>query len=399
MSLQAGSRYLWDFFTVPAWRGNAIYPRLLQAIIAHEAAAHRFWIGHDRSNIASAHGIAKAGFCEAGAVFRLPGGALAMTCSGHSDRAMAASDQFGIALVDHLAAGSASGLLAQNGEDPMAIDQQTGNKAIWDATNYACKENLLRIIRTEAERIFALATPPENWEAPTASGHWQVRDIIGHMADVTEGYLAAFEKARAGKAPDDALGLRIMSSRLDERAQAFRSLSQTEMMDRIRNDFEQMMTVFGGLSADDWLGFTPGHSYMGPIPSFIFVIFHLVDYGVHGWDIREGQGMNTGLTGDTADFLVPIMFILWQNTTEFDKVGGEPVNVGIRVSGRNGGTWRVTISDSGYAYEAGPIDDMPAVLEFDASSLVLTAYGRFNGGTSYGDQAIADKYRTLFHAI
>jgi hypothetical protein len=190
-----------------------------------------------------------------------------------------------------------------------------------------------------------------------------------------------------------------MASRLDERALAFRSLSQPEMMSRIRSDFEQMMTVFGGLTAADWLGFTPGHSYMGPIPSFVFVIFHLVDYGVHGWDIREGLGMKTGLNGDTADFLVPIMFILWQNTTEFDKVGGEPVNVGIRVSGRNGGTWRVTISDAGYAYEAGPIDDMPAVFDFDASSLVLTAYGRFNGGTSYGDQAIADKYRTLFHAI
>jgi uncharacterized protein (TIGR03083 family) len=281
----------------------------------------------------------------------------------------------------------------------MATQQQTFDKALWDATNYACKDNLLRIIREEAERVFALAAPPENWEGPTSSGHWQVRDIIGHMVDVTEGYLKAFETARAGEAPEDAFGLRVMAQRLDERAQAFRSLSQAEMLQRIRSDFEQMMTVFGGLSADDWLGFTPGHSYMGPIPSFVFVIFHLVDYGVHGWDIREGLGMNTGLTGDTADFLVPIMFILWQNTTELDKVGADPMQVGIRVSGRNGGSWRVTVANSGYSYEAGPVDDLPTVLDFDPSGLILTAYGRFNGGTSYGDQAIADKYRSLFHAI
>jgi GNAT superfamily N-acetyltransferase len=105
LSLRAGSRYLWDFFTVPKWRGNGIYPRLLQAIIAYEVAAERFWIGHDLSNIASAHGIAKAGFCEVGTVYRSSEGSLVMTCSGEFHRASAASDQFGIELVDHVSAG------------------------------------------------------------------------------------------------------------------------------------------------------------------------------------------------------------------------------------------------------------------------------------------------------
>jgi uncharacterized protein (TIGR03083 family) len=281
----------------------------------------------------------------------------------------------------------------------MATAQQTFNKAQWDATNYESKENLLRCVREEAERLFALAEKPEHWEAPTASGHWQVRDIIGHMVDVTEGYLNRFEIARSGGTAPDPLGLRVMAQTLDEHAQAFRNLSQSEMMQRLRTDFEEMMSVFGALTAEEWTGFTPSHPYMGPIPTFIYAVFHLVDYGVHGWDVREGLGMNTGLTGDTADFLVPIMFILWQNTTEFDKLGGETLKVGIRVSGRNGGTWRVTVDPNGYAYEAGPVDDLSAVLEFDASSLVLTAYGRFYGGTSYGDQAVADKYRSIFHAI
>jgi uncharacterized protein (TIGR03083 family) len=281
----------------------------------------------------------------------------------------------------------------------MATAQQTVNKTQWDAMNYESKDNLLRVVREEAERLFALADRPENWEAPTASGHWQVRDIIGHMVDVTEGYLDRFETARGGGTAPGPLGLRVMAQSLDDHALAFRQLSQAEMMQRIRTDFEQMMSVFGALTAEEWTGFTPSHPYMGPVPTFIYAVFHLVDYGVHGWDVREGLGMNTGLTGDTADFLVPIMFILWQNTTEFDKLGTDPLKVGIRVSGRNAGTWRVTIDPSGYAYEAGPVDDLPAVLEFDASSMVLTAYGRFNGGTSYGDQAVADKYRALFHAI
>jgi uncharacterized protein (TIGR03083 family) len=281
----------------------------------------------------------------------------------------------------------------------MATAQQTFNKAQWDAMNFESKDNLLRCIREEAERMFALATPPENWEAPTASGHWQVRDIIGHMVDVTEGYLNRFDTARNGGTAPDPMGLRIMAQSLDDHAQAFRQFSQAEMLKRIRDDFEQMMSVFGVSTAEDWTGFTPSHPYMGPVPTFIYAVFHLVDYGVHGWDIREGLGMNTGLSADTADFLVPIMFILWQNTTEFDKLGGESLQIGVRVSGRNGGAWRVSIDPNGYAYEAGPVDDLPAVLEFDASSMVLTAYGRFNGGTSIGDQALADKYRSIFHAI
>jgi uncharacterized protein (TIGR03083 family) len=281
----------------------------------------------------------------------------------------------------------------------MATAQQTFNKAQWDAMNHESQDNLLRCVREEAERLFALATPPENWEAPTASGHWQVRDIIGHMCDVTEGYLNRFEIARNGGTAPDPMGLRIMAQTLDEHAQAFRKYSQAEMMQRIRGDFDQMMSVFGALSAEDWGGLMPSHPFMGPVPAWIYAVFHLVDYGGHGWDVREGLGMQTGLSADTADFLVPIMFILWQNTTEFDKLGGEPLKVGIRVSGRNGGTWRVSIDENGYAYEAGPVDDLAAVLDFDASSMVLTAYGRFNGGTSIGDQTVADKYRSIFHAI
>jgi GNAT superfamily N-acetyltransferase len=58
-----GNRYLWDFATLPEWRGCGVYPLLLQAIFAQEQrAAQRFWIGHTADNHASRHGILKAGF-------------------------------------------------------------------------------------------------------------------------------------------------------------------------------------------------------------------------------------------------------------------------------------------------------------------------------------------------
>src|SRR5436190_16771282 len=124
-----------------------------------------------------------------------------------------------------------------------------------------------------------------------------------------------------------------------------------------------------------------------------------MDYAVHGWDIREGRRTAHGLSGDAADWLVPFMFILWQATTDLGKAEGVTRPIGVRVDGRNGGEYRISVTPSGYAYEVGPVDDLPAVLEFDPASLVLTAFGRIRGGTAYGDTALADAYRGIFFAI
>ena len=48
--------------------------------------------------------------------------------------------------------------------------------------------------------MFALAAAPGAWEAPTACPQWQVRDIIGHIIDVTESYFVGFDAARGGTA-------------------------------------------------------------------------------------------------------------------------------------------------------------------------------------------------------
>ena len=60
---------------------------------------------------------------------------------------------------------------------------------------------------------------------------------------------------------------------------------------------------------------------------------------------------------------------------------------------------RVSISPDGMTYEPGSVDDLPSVLEFDAGSLVLTAFGRYNTGTFRGDRAIAERFLNLFFRI
>ena len=72
-----GERYLWDFVTLPAYRGQGLYPLLLQEILRRQLGeAEWFWIGHEPHNEASRRGILKAGFRLAGQVLRLPGGKL-----------------------------------------------------------------------------------------------------------------------------------------------------------------------------------------------------------------------------------------------------------------------------------------------------------------------------------
>jgi GNAT superfamily N-acetyltransferase len=63
IKLPQADRYLWDFATLPAWRGRGIYPHLLQSILMAEAPfVERFWIIAAPENRASSAGINKAGF-------------------------------------------------------------------------------------------------------------------------------------------------------------------------------------------------------------------------------------------------------------------------------------------------------------------------------------------------
>jgi uncharacterized protein (TIGR03083 family) len=226
-----------------------------------------------------------------------------------------------------------------------------------------------------------------------------VRDIVGHLIDVTESYFAGFDAARTGASAPDALGTRVMQTALDDGARAFRSLSKDEALGRLRADYAKLAAMVGQLGPDEWGALIVPHKYMGPLPAFFYPVFQLMDYGVHSWDIRQGTGRAHGLDSDAADMLVPFMFILWSATASIPD-GAEPCEIGVRVTGgHNGGSWRVNAGPAGISYERGAVDGLPAVLEFDPGSFVLTAFGRCNAGTIRGDFAVADRYLNLFFRI
>jgi uncharacterized protein (TIGR03083 family) len=268
----------------------------------------------------------------------------------------------------------------------------------WNFMSYDSKDTLLPAVRKEAETFFALASDPASWEGPTAHA-WQVRDVVGHMVDVTESYFVGFDAARGSGTAAEALGLIDMARLLNEGAQSHRTTSQTELLDRLHTDFDKAMEIFAGLGQEDWGGLTVPHKYMGPLPAFFYPEFQLLDYTVHSWDIRQGTGRSHAIAGDSADLLVPVNFVLWSSTATTGPET-EPMEIGIRVtSGPNAGDTRLTVGPDGVAYEQGSAEGLPTVIEFDPASLLLTTFGRVNSGTVRGDQALADRFLNLFFRI
>lgn len=269
----------------------------------------------------------------------------------------------------------------------------------WNFMSPESKGNVLAVLNREADGLLGPAGADGAWEAPTSAGHWTVGDIVGHMVDTTEGYFTGFDAARGNGQAAEPLGVRGMDKMVDQGATAFRGTPPGEMLDRLRTDYSKMTDLFDGLSPDDWGGLMVPHKYMGPLPAFFYPIFQLADYSVHAWDIRQGSGRAHGLAGDTADLLVPLCFVLWQATADCSGVT-EPFEGGVVVtSGANAGENRVRVSGDGVAFEPGPVDGLPVVLEFDPASLALTAFGRANAGTVRGDARLADRYLNLFFRI
>lgn len=271
-----------------------------------------------------------------------------------------------------------------------------------NSMDYSGKDTVLDVVRHESGDFFKLVDDPKNWEVQTRCTDWEVRDIVGHMIDVTEGYLTRWEKARKGEAIDTA-GLLVMGESLNKYAQSYRSLPREEAISRLKADYRKMMDIFEKLTPDEWNNFIVTHPYMGGLPTFFYPAFHVMDYGVHTWDIRWGLGeKDRKLEERTAGVLVPYMlYALLPSTVDSPSAKGVDVEYGIEVSGEWGGKWRATVKDGKFEAkpEAGNFEGCKAVFSFDPSDFVLTAFQRFDGGTARGDPETIKKVRGLFFRI
>jgi hypothetical protein len=59
----------------------------------------------------------------------------------------------------------------------------------------------------------------------------------------------------------------------------------------------------------------------------------------------------------------------------------------------------VSTAPEGLSYAQQEVSGLPAVIEFDTGSLVLTASGRVNAGTIRGDRVLAEAFLNSFFRI
>jgi len=259
------------------------------------------------------------------------------------------------------------------------------------------KEFLLNLDRAERAEFYRLLDEAP-WEGKTASGHWQVRDLCGHMIDVTEGYLERFAMARGGQEAPAALGLPIMASKLDEAAQSFRTLSKEQAITRLKTASDKLFEIFDALDDKQWSGEIVVHKYMGPLPACFYAGFQLIDYSIHSWDIKAGLDREEPLSEDAAITLIPYMLIVLQYTVD-ERNKDVKARFGIEIDGPGGGSWAVDVDGTTVNIAEGSTEGCDLVFEFEPSDFVLSIYQRKRGGNVRGDAALAERVRDLLFKI
>jgi uncharacterized protein (TIGR03083 family) len=267
---------------------------------------------------------------------------------------------------------------------------------------FSSKDLVLDVVRKERAKFYEVIDNPDNWNVDTRCEGWQVRDLVGHMIDVTEGYLKRWDISDRGEEPPAPLGWLVMSSELNQGALAFRSLSREEAIDRLKTASDELMRRFEALDENAWNNFMIAHVFSGPLPAFCYPAFQIMDYSVHSWDMHWGLGKkDEQLEERSAGVLVPYMFIINQYSVDQEAAKGVEMTYGVQVDGEWGGEWLCRIKDGQFSYE--PVEDLSAaqaVFHFKSpSDMVLTTYQRFPGGETSGDPAVIEKARTVFFSI
>lgn len=263
------------------------------------------------------------------------------------------------------------------------------------------KDHLLKVVRKERKDFYDLidSTNDETWKTQTACTEWEIRDVVGHLVDVTEGYLERFALARKKDPFPEPLGLPGMAKLLDSGAKRFRSSPRTQLIARLKESSDELFEIFDALSPEQFTTEMIPHVYMGPLPTMIYPAFQLIDYSVHTWDMRAGLGEIQPLSKDAAETLIPYMFIVLQVTVDAEAAKGFDATWGVRISGDAGGSWKIDLKDGKLTYAEGSVAACPVVFNFDPNDWVLTAYQRFPGGAVIGDRQLAYKVRRLFFKI
>jgi uncharacterized protein (TIGR03083 family) len=266
------------------------------------------------------------------------------------------------------------------------------------------KDTVLSVMRRDRANFTRLVEDPKNWNVMTRCTGWEVRDLVGHMIDVMEGYFKNWDAATTGKQPTTPLGMPAMGETLNDHALDFRKLSRQEALDRFKKDAQKLDGLLEALTPGEWTGgLLVSHPFSGPLPAGFYGTFQIMDYGVHPYDIEYGLGNKLASIDEaTAGLILPFAFVFWQYTVDQKVAAGVEATYGIDVAGPWGGKWRATISDGKWSAvpETDQFKGCDALFHYDtAADAVLTFFHRFPGGSATGDPAVIETVRNVFFSF
>src|SRR5258708_26565509 len=254
------------------------------------------------------------------------------------------------------------------------------------------KDTVIAVMRRDRQNFTRLVEDPKNWNVMSRIAGWEVRDLVGHMIDVLEGYFRSWEAAIGGK-EQIPLGLSTMAEMHYDRALEFRVLFRDETLARFKKGAAKFDTMLYSLTPEQWEGgLIVSHPFAGPVPAGFYATFQIMDYGVHVYAIEYGLGNKLATMDEaSARLILPFAFTFWQFQVDQEQAAGQDSQYGIDLAGPWGGKWRITVKDGKWtpAPEKANYKGCYGLFKFDnAADLALTFLGPFPSGSPAGDPEV-----------
>lgn len=270
-----------------------------------------------------------------------------------------------------------------------------------DVTAFSGKDHLLGLIREEYSHTLEMvtATSEQEWDLPTPCSMWQVRDLVGHLLDVSFSYIGYFKQGERGWPTQEPKGMRAYGAGLGKSALLYHDLHKWEALSRLDACNELLFGYFDRLTEDEWSGRLVPHGWVGPVPAFMMAAFQLMDYSVHNWDFRKALGREATVHPGSANTLTPFMFGLMQLCFAPEVAGDLDLTICIEISPAEGDVWTVRIADGALTYEPGRPAAPDATFTFGCAEFCLDVYQRIQGGHAKGKAESIEAFRKLFFTI
>ncbi len=176
-------------------------------------------------------------------------------------------------------------------------------------------EERVKIAAAESERLkeYLSSLPLEAWNKPSACDHWEVRDVVSHLAWIAEAYIERIHESMQGdlSTPHGQLAPGPVSAASFGEGSAQRAISRREGLgDQVLSDFyennDQLIQMMATLGPQDW---DRPHYYasLGTEPLRFRPDLWISELAMHGWDIRSRLELEAHLSDESLPVLMDVL--------------------------------------------------------------------------------------------